>query len=211
MIPDSAFNSVSVVWRAEGVVKFYFIFTLFSHWHCCGILKLLETASHAFWRGMDPFAGRVQLCSSFQPISQTLGIVIGLKPTGFPIYALSFFLASYKGSAFAKTVSMAEEGWCYLLISSSSVSAAPSKCTTSFEAQHVLQSASNTCLLANERAGKEPNVKDPGCTLLLGSILVGSILTWELLPRPGASPDCLVPLCGLASCAMIDEFLLFLV
>lgn len=39
MIPDSAFNSVSVVWRAEGVVKFYFIFTLFSHWRSFGILE----------------------------------------------------------------------------------------------------------------------------------------------------------------------------
>lgn len=122
----------------------------------------------------------------------------------------NFFLPSYKGFAFAKTVWQRRAG-CSVLISSSAVCAAPSKCTTSFKAQHVFQSTANACLSANEKAGQEPKVKDPGCRLLLRSTLFPSILISELLPRPGASPECLVPLCGLAGCAMINEFLLFLI
>ena len=123
----------------------------------------------------------------------------------------NFFLLPTKDLLLQKPSLWQRRAGCDILISSSAVSAAPSKSTTSFKAQHILQSTSNTSLSANEKAGQEPKVKDPGCTLLLGSAPVPSVLTSELLPRPGASPECLVPLCGLAGCAMINEFLLFLI
>lgn len=98
MLPDSAFNSVSVVERAEGVVKFHFTFTLFSCRHSCGIVA----AAHAYWGAMCPFAGRVHLCSSFSAISQVLGTVITLQPTGFPVYTLIIFSSILQRICFCK-------------------------------------------------------------------------------------------------------------
>lgn len=128
---------------------------------------------------MDPFVGQIQLHSLFPNISQMIGTVIALTPTGIPIYVLIIFSCFQQRICFCKKkVSVAG---CNILVSSSAISAAPSKCTASFKAQHILQSVSSCCLSANEKAGQEPEVKDSSCTLLLGSALVPSVLTSELL------------------------------
>lgn len=116
------------------------------------------------------------------------GTVIALKSTGIPIYALIIFSCFLQRNCFCRKPLWQGKAGCDIPISSSVVSAASSKCTTSFKAQRILQSISYSSLSANEKVGQEPEVKDLGCMLLLGSAPVPQVLTTELLPGPAASP-----------------------
>lgn len=97
MLPDSVFNSVSVV-KGKGSFKISFhiqtLLLLALLWNCCCCSCIL--------RAMCTFAGRIHLCSSFPAISQVHGTVRTLQPKGFPIYTLIIFSSILQRICFCK-------------------------------------------------------------------------------------------------------------